>query len=276
MRKVHVGSVVFGDPKTLPLIAGPCVIESELSTLKHAERILKIARELKMPYIFKSSYDKANRTSVRSYRGPGLAKGLRILAKIKDTFKIPVLSDVHREEEIAPASEVLDILQIPAFLCRQTDLLVTAGRTKRVINLKKGQFLSPWDIQHAIQKIQSAGNENILITERGTCFGYNNLVSDFRAIPIVQKFGFPVIFDATHSVQIPGGKGDASGGNPEFIPILARCAVASGINGIFLEVHENPARALSDGPNSIALHNLKSLLRSLLAVHGALRKVKVQ
>jgi len=269
MKQVEIGEAVFGGARSLPLIAGPCVIESERSALRHAEQILKIARRLKVPYVFKASYDKANRTSIRSYRGPGLREGLRILEKVKRTFRIPVLSDVHKEEEIGPAGEVLDALQIPAFLCRQTDFLAAAARTGRVINLKKGQFLAPWDIEHAIEKIASAGNRRILVTERGTSFGYNNLVSDFRAIPVMQRFGYPVVFDATHSVQTPGGRGKVSGGSPEFVPLLARAAVAAGCDGIFLEVHENPKRALSDGANSLELGKLRALLEVLLAVRKA-------
>jgi len=271
MQKVRVGSVLFGNGKAFPLIAGPCVVESESSALRHAEKILKVAQALKVPYVFKASYDKANRTSVKSYRGPGLKEGLRILAKVKKTFRVPVLSDVHKEEEIAPAAEVLDILQIPAFLCRQTDFVVAVAKTGRAVNVKKGQFLAPWDIEHAIEKIKSTGNFNILVTERGASFGYNNLVSDFRSIPIMRKFGFPVIFDATHSVQTPGGKGNVSGGSPEFVPTLARCAAAAGADGVFMEVHENPAEALSDGANSLAFENLKPLLKSLIAIHQAVK-----
>ena len=272
MNVVRLNSVTFGDGKSFPLIAGPCVVESESSALRHAEKISKIARSLKVPYVFKASYDKANRTSSKSFRGLGLKEGLRILAKVKKTFRVPILSDVHREDELGPASEVIDILQIPAFLCRQTDFVIAVGKTGRVVNVKKGQFLAPWDIEHAIEKIKSTGNTKILVTERGASFGYNNLVSDFRSIPIMQKFGFPVIFDATHSVQMPGGKGSSSGGAPEFIPTLARCAAAAGADGIFMEVHENPKEALSDGANSLALENLKALLRSLQEIHQVVRK----
>jgi len=267
MKKVELDSICFGNGKSLPLIAGPCVVESESSALHHAEKIAEIAQSLKVPYIFKASYDKANRTSLKSFRGPGLKEGLRVLAKVKKTFQIPVLSDIHKEEEIGPASEVLDILQIPAFLSRQTDLLLAAGKSGRIVNLKKGQFLAPWDIENAVKKIESTGNSKILVTERGASFGYNNLVSDFRSIPIIQKLGYPVVFDATHSVQIPGGQGNASGGAPEFIPILARCAVAAGASGIFMEVHENPKEALSDGANSLPLSQLKALLQSLQGIH---------
>jgi 2-dehydro-3-deoxyphosphooctonate aldolase (KDO 8-P synthase) len=271
MIKVKAQSVTFGR-ESLPLIAGPCVIESELSALKHAEKILKITRSLKIPYVFKASYDKANRTSLRSFRGPGFEQGLWILKKIKDTLKIPVLSDVHTPEQAEAAAEVLDILQIPAFLCRQTDLLVAAAKTGRVVNIKKGQFLAPWDIQHAIGKVKGSGNHKILITERGASFGYNNLVTDFRAVPIMQGFGFPVIYDATHSVQTPGGAGNVSGGTPEFIPVLARAAVAAGVDGLFMEVHENPKMALSDGANAFALKDLEKLLRTLAALRRAVVK----
>lgn len=260
MKRVRLGNLTFGDPDQFVLIAGPCVLESEDSALRHAEQILEIASELAIPYVFKSSYDKANRSSIRSYRGPGLEEGLDILAKVKEEFKIPVLSDVHRVEEAAPAGEVLDILQVPAFLSRQTDLIVACARTKKIVNVKKGQFLSPWDMQHVVEKIESVGNQNILLTERGVCFGYRNLVSDFRAIPIMQSFGYPVVFDVTHSVQLPGGLGHVSGGQPEFISTLARCAIAAGADALFMEVHEQPERALSDGANNLKLSELKELL----------------
>jgi len=273
MKTVRVGKVIFGSPKYLPLIAGPCVIESEKSALRHAEKISKVARSLGVPYVFKASYDKANRTSVNSFRGLGLEKGLKILSKVKKEFKIPVLSDVHSIEEVGPASEVLDIMQIPAFLCRQTSFLVAVATTGRVVNVKKGQFLAPWDMEHVIKKIASTGNKKILVTDRGTSFGYNTLISDFRGVPVMRDFGYPVIFDVTHSVQAPGGKGGSSGGAPEFIPTLSRCAVAAGVDGIFMEVHENPKKALSDGANSLNLKNLKSLLSNLKAVHKVTQKV---
>ncbi len=257
-------SIVFGEPKSLVLIGGPCVIESEEHAMRHAEKISAIASELKVPYIFKASYDKANRSSGRSFRGPGIQKGLAILAKIKKEFKLPVLTDVHTEEEIKPAAEVIDILQIPAFLCRQTDLIFAAGKTGRVVNVKKGQFLSPWDAKNIVEKLEEVGCKKILLTERGTSFGYQNLVNDFRSIPIMRGFGYPVVFDATHSVQLPGGKGTASGGLAEFIPTLAKCAVAAGADGVFMEIHENPAEALSDGPNALHLQKLKPLLEILL------------
>ena len=245
------------------------MIESEASTLKHAEEISAIASELEIPYVFKSSYDKANRSSIRSFRGPGIKEGLRILQKVKTEFDLPVVSDVHTTEEAERAGEVLDILQIPAFLCRQTDLLIAAAKTKRIVSVKKGQFLSPWDMKNVVEKIESVGNQNILLTERGTSYGYQNLISDFRSIPIMQGFGYPVVFDVTHSVQTPGGLGHASGGQAEFIPTLARCAVAAGADAIFMEVHENPSHALSDGPNNLKLSMLKELLLTLKEIRRA-------
>lgn len=264
VKPVSVDSITFGDPKKLVLIGGPCVIESEESALRHAEQIFKITSEVGISYVYKASYDKANRSSGGSFRGPGLEKGLKILQKVKKEFQIPVLSDVHSIEQIQPASEVLDILQIPAFLCRQTDLLLAAGRTGKVVNVKKGQFLSPWDAKNIVDKLREAGCEKILLTERGVSFGYQNLVSDFRSIPVMRGFGYPVIYDATHSVQLPGGQGTASGGMAEFIPTLAQCAVVAGADAIFMEIHENPAKALSDGPNALHLKKLKDLLEILL------------
>jgi 2-dehydro-3-deoxyphosphooctonate aldolase (KDO 8-P synthase) len=263
VSSVRCGSVVFGHPKQFVLIAGPCVIENEASALRHAKAIQKIAKSLHIPYVFKASYDKANRTSIQSFRGPGIEKGLKVLKRIKEELGVPVLSDVHSPEEVRLASRVLDVLQIPAFLCRQTDLVVAAARTGCVVNVKKGQFLSPWDVKNIVEKVKSVGNSRVLITERGFSFGYGNLVSDFRAIPIMRSFGVPVVFDATHSVQLPGGKGTSSGGNREFIPTLAKCAIVSGADAIFMEVHENPDKALSDGPNNLALKDLKSLLTTL-------------
>ncbi len=264
VNPVKLGPIVFGDSQKLVLIGGPCVIESEASALRHAEKISAIARELNIPYVFKASYDKANRSAGKSFRGPGLKEGLRILAKAKKQFTLPVISDVHGLEEIGPASEVLDILQIPAFLCRQTDLVQAAGKTGRIVNVKKGQFLSPWDAKNIVDKLEEAGCKKILLTERGASFGYNNLVSDFRSIPIMRGFGYPVVFDATHSVQIPGGKGTASDGAAEFIPTLSRCAVVAGADALFMEIHENPAEALSDGPNAMHLQKLKGLWEVLL------------
>lgn len=275
MRPVPVDSVVFGDPKALVLIGGPCVIESEASALRHAEKISKIARELRMPYVFKASYDKANRSSSKSFRGPGLEKGLPILAKVKKEFGVPILSDVHGIEQIAPASEVLDILQIPAFLSRQTDLLFAAGRSGRVVNVKKGQFLSPWDAKNIVAKLEESGCRKILLTERGASFGYQNLVSDFRSIPVMRSFGYPVIYDATHSVQLPGGQGHASGGMAEFIPTLARCGVVAGADAIFMEIHESPKDALSDGPNALDLQKLRPLLESLIQLKQVMTQTEV-
>src|SRR3989338_8641517 len=271
-KVIRAGHVEIGTGRSLVLIGGPCVIESEESALRHARLIGDIARELKLPYIFKASFDKANRSSIRSFRGVGIKKGLEILRRVKDTCGVPVLSDIHTEEQAEAAGEVLDILQIPAFLCRQTDLLVAAARTGKVINVKKGQFMAPWDMKNVIAKLEDSGNDQILLTERGVSFGYNNLVSDFRAIPIMRGFGYPVVFDATHSVQIPGGKGTSSGGLAEFIPTLASCAVVAGADALFMEIHENPAEALSDGPNALHLDKMKGLWEVLLD----LKKVMAQ
>ena len=269
LKQIRLNNITFGDPRQFVLIAGPCVIENEASVLRHAEQISKIARDLEIPYVFKASYDKANRSSIHSFRGPGLLEGLKILAKVKKEFGLPILSDVHSVEEVKPAADVLDILQIPAFLCRQTDLVVACAKTKKIINAKKGQFLSPQDMKNIVGKIESAGNTNILLTDRGVSFGYNTLVSDFRAIPIMQSFGYPVVFDATHSVQTPGGLGHASGGEAQFISTLARCAIAAGADALFMEVHENPKEAKSDGPNNLALKDLKSLLTDLKHIRQA-------
>ena len=258
--------VIFGGNKPLVLIAGPCVIESSYGTLKIAEAIKKITSKLKVPFVFKASFDKANRTSIGSFRGPGLYEGLKILSQIKSRLGVPVLSDVHDVNQAQMAGEILDIIQIPAFLCRQTDLIVAAARTGKTVNVKKGQFMAPWDIKGIIKKMQEAGNNHLLLTERGVSFGYNNLVSDFRSLPIMRAAGFPVIFDATHSVQKPGSLGNASGGESQYIPLLARCAVAAGVDAIFLETHPNPARALSDGPNTLPLRKLESLLKDLIAI----------
>jgi 2-dehydro-3-deoxyphosphooctonate aldolase (KDO 8-P synthase) len=260
-RGIDIGSVTIGGGAPLALIAGPCVIESEASTLDAAERLKRISADLGIALIFKSSYDKANRSSVTSFRGPGMAAGLRVLARVKREFGLPVLSDVHRFEEMAPAAEVLDVIQIPAFLSRQTDLLVAAAKTGKVVNIKKGQFLAPWDIKNAIGKVESAGNTNILITERGVSFGYNNLVVDMRALPILRSLGYPVVFDATHSVQNPGGAGTASSGDRQFVAPLTRAAVAAGVDALFMEVHACPDKALCDGPNMVGLDDLPGLLR---------------
>jgi 2-dehydro-3-deoxyphosphooctonate aldolase (KDO 8-P synthase) len=267
-----VGDVQIGGGE-LFLIAGPCVIESEEHAVKMAESIAGVARALRLPYIFKASYDKANRTSLKSYRGPGVDEGLRILNKIARAVRVPVLTDVHEAVDVQRVAEIADIIQIPAFLCRQTDLLVAASRTGRAVNIKKGQFVSPWDMRHAVEKCRAAGNEQVFVTERGSTFGYNNLVVDMRALAIMREFA-PVVFDATHSVQLPSadsnGAGAVSGGQPEFIPVLARAAVAAGVDGIFLEVHDNPPQAKSDGANALDLARLRGLLRELLAVHKAL------
>jgi len=259
-RSFSAASVQFGPGAPLFLIAGPCVIESEAHATMMAERIAEIATELGVPLIFKASYDKANRSSVMSYRGPGLQEGLRILGAIKKRTGLPILTDVHEVSHVGPAAEICDVLQIPAFLCRQTDLLVAVGRSGRVANIKKGQFLSPWDISNAAEKVASTGNERIILTERGTSFGYKNLVVDMRSFSIMRKLGYPVVFDVTHSVQLPGGEGTSSGGQPEFIEPLARAGVAAGVDGIFLEVHDNPAKALSDGANALPLSQLRGML----------------
>ncbi|MBI5585064.1 MAG: 3-deoxy-8-phosphooctulonate synthase [Deltaproteobacteria bacterium] len=271
MRSIPVGNITVGEDRPLVLIAGPCVIEDESTTVAIARELVEITRRLNLPLIFKASYDKANRTSGGSYRGPGLVPGLDLLDFIRNRFQVPILSDVHQVAEIGPAAEVLDIIQIPAFLCRQTDLLVEAGRSGRIVNIKKGQFLAPGDMRYALEKVTGTGNRDILLTERGTTFGYNNLVVDFRSLPIMAGLGFPVIFDATHSVQLPGGGSGFSEGNREFVPFLARAAVAAGVQGVFLEVHLDPDRALCDGPNSWPLDRLETLLRSLQALQGCLR-----
>jgi 2-dehydro-3-deoxyphosphooctonate aldolase (KDO 8-P synthase) len=272
MRKVNVGGIKVGGGEPFVLIAGPCVIESEKLARKVASSLKELTTELGIPFIFKSSYDKANRTSVRSFRGPGLDKGLNILKGIREEFGVPVLSDVHRFEEIEKASEVLDVAQIPAFLCRQTDFVLELARHARVVNIKKGQFLAPWDVENVVQKVQSTGNRNILITERGVSFGYNNLVSDMRSIPILRQLGYPVVFDATHSVQLPGGAGKASGGERAMAVYLARAAVAVGIDALFMEVHPDPDRALCDGPNTLALDSLRELLTTLKGIDALVKR----
>jgi 2-dehydro-3-deoxyphosphooctonate aldolase (KDO 8-P synthase) len=267
---VHIGS------GNIFLIAGPCVIESEEHAIRMAEIIKGVTRALGFPFIFKASYDKANRTSIRSFRGPGIKEGLRILKKIKDDLQLPVLTDVHEVGDVAKVAEVVDILQIPAFLCRQTDLVVAAALSGRAVNIKKGQFVSPWDMQHAVEKCREAGNTQVFLTERGTSFGYNNLVVDMRSLSIMRKFA-PVVFDATHSVQLPSAQADersaavaVSGGQPEFIPVLARAAVAAGVDGVFLEVHDKPKEAKSDGANALESTKLREVLKELLAVKKAL------
>ena len=273
-REIAVGSLKLGAANGLFLIAGPCVIESEAHARAMAEKIAALCAGLKLPYIFKTSYDKANRTSGQSYRGPGLAEGLKILKKIKADLKLPILTDVHASDQVAPAAEVADVLQIPAFLSRQTDLLVAAGKSGRIVNIKKGQFVSPWEMKHAIEKVAGTGNEKILVTERGSSFGYNNLVVDMRAFPILRGFGYPVVFDVTHSLQLPGGEGNQSGGQREFAEPLARAAVAAGVDGLFIEVHDNPDRALSDPATQLPLDALGPLLEKLLCISHAINKSK--
>jgi 2-dehydro-3-deoxyphosphooctonate aldolase (KDO 8-P synthase) len=262
--------VTAGGKTPLFLIAGPCVIESEEKTLRLAREIKAVCSRLKLPFIFKASYDKANRSSLKSYRGPGMARGLAVLRRVKEELSIPVLSDVHEMGQVAGAAEVLDVIQIPAFLCRQTDLLVEAARSGKPLNLKKGQFLSPQEMENAVDKVLSQGNERILLTERGTFFGYNNLVFDVRSIPTMKQWGFPVVIDASHIVQRPGGRGEASGGEAEFIPLMVRTGVAAGADGLFLEVHEDPEKALSDGYNSLIINKLEDVLRPALRVKKAL------
>lgn len=271
-KTVSVGRIKIGGKGPLVLIAGPCVIESESSAVRHAKAIMAVAERLDIPYIYKSSYDKANRTSVKSYRGPRLKKGMQILKRVKDETGLPVLSDVHCKEELDAAAAVLDVIQIPAFLSRQTDFIIAAAKTKKVINIKKGQFMAPWDVEFAIEKAESAGNRSIIITERGASFGYNNLVSDMRALPLLEELGYPVVFDATHSVQLPGGMGKASGGESRFVPVLARAAVAAGCDGLFLEVHEDPRCALCDGPNSLALKDLEELLVTVKEIDSIVKE----
>jgi 2-dehydro-3-deoxyphosphooctonate aldolase (KDO 8-P synthase) len=270
-REIAIGPLSVGGARPLALIAGPCVIESEAHARQLAERVACIAGDHSVPYIFKASFDKANRSSISSYRGPGLKEGLRILARVKAELRLPVLTDIHEPWQAEPAAEVCDVLQIPAFLARQTDLLLAAGRTKRVVNLKKAQFLSPGEMKNAVEKVESTGNENILLTERGSSFGYQNLVVDMRCFPILQKLGYPVVFDVTHSVQIPAGQGHASGGQPEFIEPLARAGVAAGVDGVFLEVHDNPRAALSDGPNALPLDRLDALVSRLKQISELVR-----
>lgn len=271
MHEVPIGPLTIGGRNPLVLIAGPCVIEDPERTLAIGRAVKDIACRLDMPYIFKASYDKANRSSYKSFRGPGLDKGLAILRHIKEELQVPVLSDIHCVTQVEAAAAVLDVLQIPAFLCRQTDLVHAAAATGLAVNVKKGQFLAPWDMQNVIDKIREAGNDNILLTERGVSFGYNNLVADMRSLAVMRRFGYPVVFDATHSVQLPGGAGTTSGGQREFVPYLARAAAAVGIDALFLEVHDNPDQALSDGPNMVRLDDLEPLLRDVLAIDAVVR-----
>jgi 2-dehydro-3-deoxyphosphooctonate aldolase (KDO 8-P synthase) len=271
-QPVRIGKLRVGEGCPLFLIAGPCVIESERHALKMAARLSAVTRRLGIPYIFKASFDKANRTSLDSFRGPGLRKGLEVLAGIKKRFGIPVLTDIHNVWQVAPAAEVCDVIQVPAFLSRQTDLLLEAGRSGIVVNLKKGQFLSPWDVRHAVEKIASTGNHRILITERGASFGYNNLVVDMRGLAVMRDFGYPVVLDVTHSLQLPGGEGKQSGGQPQFIEPLARAGVAAGVDGVFMEVHDNPRRALSDGANALDLKKFGPLATRLRDLGRFVRK----
>ncbi len=272
-RVVTVGSVPIGGGCPLALLAGPCAIEDEGHALRTAEALMRIAADAGVPLVYKSSYDKANRSSARSYRGPGLQQGLRILRRVRETFGCPVLSDVHQAAEVPPAAEILDLLQIPAFLCRQTDLVLACGRSGRPVNVKKGQFLAPWDMRNVVEKLRGEGCEDVLLTERGATFGYNNLVVDFRGLGVMRDLGVPVVFDATHSVQLPGGEGTRSGGERRYVEPLARAAVAFGVDAVFMEVHQDPDHAPSDGPTMLALAQLPRLLRELRAIGAALAGV---
>ncbi len=271
MRQVEIKGIKIGNRNKMVLIAGPCVIESENLCLETAKKIKDITAGLDIPFIFKSSFDKANRMSLESFRGPGLKRGLDVLKKVKDRVKVPVLSDIHCVKEAEEAAKVLDIIQIPAFLCRQTDIVLAAAKTGKVVNIKKGQFLAPWNILPIIKKAESTGNKNIIITERGVSFGYNNLVTDFRALEIMRDLGYPVIYDATHSIQIPAGQGTSSGGEREFVSGLSRAAIAFGCDGLFLEVHPEPDKALCDGPNMINLKDLEKLLKEVKKIEKALK-----
>lgn len=276
VKEVKIGPVKIGPHHPLVFIAGPCVIESEAHCMMMAKELDKLFKERSLSWIFKSSYDKANRTSIGSFRGPGLVEGLSILSKVKSEFGVAILTDVHSIEEIDPVAKVADILQIPAFLCRQTDLVVAAAKRATAINIKKGQFLAPWDVQEVILKARQAGSENILVTERGFSFGYNNLVSDMRSLPIMRSFGYPIIFDATHSVQLPGGNGNRSGGQRQFVLPLARAAVATGCDGLFMEVHNDPDRAPSDGPNMVRLSDLAQLLDQVVELDKVVRQFGIR
>ena len=272
MKRVKVGHFEIGAGRPLAVIGGPCVIESQESALRHASLLKEAADRMNIPYIFKSSYDKANRSSIDSFRGPGLDKGLEILAEVKRKVGVPILTDVHETEQVAAVQQVADVLQIPAFLCRQTDFVVAVAKSGKVVNVKKGQFLAPWDIGNVVQKILSAGNDQVLLTERGVSFGYNNLVSDMRSLVVMRELGFPVVFDATHSLQLPGGLGNASGGERKYIPALARAAVAAGVDALFMEVHEDPDQALSDGPNSLPLKEFENLLRAVKRIDDVVKR----
>ena len=272
-RVVTVGAIPIGGGHPLALLAGPCAIEDEGHALRTAETLVRVASDAGVPFVYKSSYDKANRSSARAYRGPGLAEGLRILRRVRETFGCPVLSDVHHPEEVRPAAEVLDLVQVPAFLCRQTDLILACARSGRPVNVKKGQFLAPWDMRNVVDKLRGAGCEDILLTERGATFGYNNLVVDLRGLRVMRDLGVPVVFDATHSVQLPGGEGTRSGGERQYVEPLARAAVAFGVDAVFMEVHPDPDRAPSDGPTMLPLARLPQLLRELRAIGAALATV---
>ncbi|MFI5126691.1 MAG: 3-deoxy-8-phosphooctulonate synthase [Candidatus Acidiferrales bacterium] len=278
-EKTHnfsVGNVAMGQGAPFFFIAGPCVIESERHALMIAERLAAVARELRVPLIFKASYDKANRSSISSFRGPGIKEGLRILGEIKKRFALPILTDAHDVAQVAPAAEICDVIQIPAFLCRQTDLLVAAGKSGCAVNIKKGQFVSPWEMGNAVEKVASTGYHKIIVTERGASFGYQNLVVDMRSFPILRKLGYPVVFDVTHSVQLPGGEGKSSGGQPEFIESLARAGVAAGASGLFTEVHDNPAKALSDGANALPLEQFRLLVERIVKIASLVREWEKQ
>ena len=268
MQTIDISGVHIGGGAGLALIAGPCVIEDEAGTLEIARRLAEISADAGMPLIFKASYDKANRTAIDSFRGPGIDKGLEVLARVREEVGCPVLSDVHEPRQAERAAKVLDVLQIPAFLCRQTDLVIAAAQTGRALNIKKGQFLAPWDMKHIIGKAETVGNRRILLTERGTCFGYNNLVSDMRSLPVLRRLGYPVVFDATHSAQLPGGQGAMSGGQRDMVPHLARAAVAAGVDALFVEVHPDPENALSDASTMLKLDDLPALLRVVKQIHS--------
>jgi 2-dehydro-3-deoxyphosphooctonate aldolase (KDO 8-P synthase) len=276
MNLVQINNnLIIGEGYPLALIAGPCVIESEDFTLKMATEIAKVCDRLDINFIFKASFDKANRTSVDSFRGQSLEDGLRILQRVKDEVGVPVLTDIHESYQAAIVAEVVDVLQIPAFLCRQTDLLLAAAATGRAINVKKGQFLAPWDMKNVVKKLEAGGAKNILLTERGTSLGYNTLVVDFRSLPQMRELGYPIVFDATHSVQMPGGQGDKSGGQRQFVPYMARAAAAVGIDALFMEVHENPEVALSDGPNMVPLAQLEGILQQVIGIRQSLETVSL-
>ncbi|MCF2647700.1 3-deoxy-8-phosphooctulonate synthase [Niallia circulans] len=266
-------TIVFGGMEPFVLIAGPCVMEDEKLVMETAEHLKELTTKLNIPFIFKASYDKANRSSIHSFRGPGLEKGLEMLAKVKETFDVPVTSDIHERAQAIVAAEVLDVLQIPAFLCRQTDLLVAAAETGKIVNVKKGQFLAPWDMKNVVTKLRESGSEQILLTERGSTFGYNNLVVDMRSLITMQELGVPVVFDATHSVQIPGGNGTTTGGKREFVPYLSRAAAAVGISSIFMEVHPNPDEAMSDGPNMVKLAELEEVLKPIVEIDALVKNL---